>query len=169
MAAERAESEFSVAPAAPEDWPWMARRYERTAWESLTPDLQRRLSPRDVRHQVLAQVEVFRSATGDAFAALVARDRQGKRAGFIWVQENRHGFTGEARAYVLEVYVSPTCRGKGLGKRLMDCAEEWARARGLERIALNVAAHNTPARTLYESLGYAVETLRMAKELAGGD
>ncbi|HOJ20315.1 MAG TPA: GNAT family N-acetyltransferase [Armatimonadota bacterium] len=169
MAAESEKPEFSVAPAAPEDWPWMLRRYERTAWESLTPDLRRHLSPRDVRRQVSAQVEAFRSAAGDSFAALVARNRQGKRAGFIWVQENRHGFTGEARAYVLEVYVSPTCRGKGLGKRLMDCAEEWARARGLERIALNVAAHNTPARTLYESLGYAVETLRMAKELAGGD
>ena len=165
MAAESEKPEFSVAPAAPEDWPWMLRRYERTAWESLTPDLRRRLSPRDVRRQVSAQVEAFRRLLGSSRHSWRATGR--KRAGFIWVQENRHGFTGEAR--LRAGGVSRPCRGKGLGKRLMDCAEEWARARGLERIALNVAAHNTPARTLYESLGYAVETLRMAKELAGGD
>jgi len=143
----------------------MTRRYERTAWQSLPPEVQERFGPRDVRGQIEAQAEEFRAECCDTFQAFVARDGRGHRAGFVWVQEVRHGFTGEARGYVLELYVSRSCRGQGLGRLLMERAEEWVRGRGLRHVALNVAAHNTPAVRLYETMGYRVETMRMAKEL----
>lgn len=47
----------------------------------------------------------------------------------------------------------------------MEMAEEWARQQDLPRISLSVGAGNPLGQKLYESLGYEVETLRMAKKL----
>lgn len=166
MASERSLVQVRVVPATPEDWPWMRQRYEHTAWDSL-PEAQRRLvSRREVRAHVRAQVAGFRERQGDTLQGFVARDPGGRRAGFVWVEVSRHAFTGEPRAYVVELYVSHAFRRQGVGRTLMEAAEAWALEHGLHRIALNVAAHNTAARNLYESLGYQVDALRMSKSLA---
>ncbi|NLC55902.1 MAG: GNAT family N-acetyltransferase [Armatimonadetes bacterium] len=129
MGAEPEEDHIQVGQAAPDDWPWMLQGYERTAWHSLLPSRRRWTSRRDVRVQVTAQVAAFRAREGNGFAALLARDGFGRRAGFVWVDESRHGFTGEARAYVIQLYVSRAYRRRGVGRTLMAAAEEWARAR----------------------------------------
>jgi ribosomal protein S18 acetylase RimI-like enzyme len=65
----------------------------------------------------------------------------------------------------LNQYVAEPYRGQGLGRRLLETAEEWACQQGLPRISLSVGAQNTLVQKLYESLGYQVETLRMSKRL----
>ncbi|MYX40122.1 GNAT family N-acetyltransferase, partial [Streptomyces sp. SID89] len=42
-------------------------------------------------------------------------------------------------------------------RALLRAAREEARRQGARRITLRVLGHNTPARRLYESEGYAVE------------
>ena len=66
---------------------------------------------------------------------------------------------------MLNQYVAEAYRGQGLGHRLMETAEEWARGQGLPRISLAVGVGNTIGQRLYESLGYQAETLRMSKKL----
>jgi ribosomal protein S18 acetylase RimI-like enzyme len=43
--------------------------------------------------------------------------------------------------------------------------EDEARAKGLDRIILNVYGNNEPARSLYQSLGYDERAVTMAKQL----
>jgi ribosomal protein S18 acetylase RimI-like enzyme len=45
-------------------------------------------------------------------------------------------------------------RRRGIAQRLSEAAEELVRARGYDRIALDVDVENTAARALYEKLGY---------------
>ncbi|MGW4997316.1 GNAT family N-acetyltransferase [Streptomyces hydrogenans] len=52
------------------------------------------------------------------------------------------------------LWVAPGARGRGLATRLVAAVEEWARERGAPLIRLAVLTGNTPARTLYERLGY---------------
>lgn len=54
--------------------------------------------------------------------------------------------------------VDPTVRGQGWGRRILLLALEHARARGVPRVQLGVLASNTPARRLYESLGFVADT-----------
>ncbi len=50
---------------------------------------------------------------------------------------------------------------KGLGRRLLSEAQEWAIAQGVHRLQLKVMTHNTPAIALYRSEGFEIEgTLR---------
>ena len=73
--------------------------------------------------------------------------------------------TGQVEASLISQYVVTAYRGQGLGRRLMETAEEWARQQELPRIALSMGVRNTLGRRLYESLGYQVETLRMSKRV----
>ena len=51
------------------------------------------------------------------------------------------------------------------GRSLVEAAEGWARSERLDLITLNVFANNQRARSVYERLGYAPETLRYVKPL----
>lgn len=75
---------------------------------------------------------------------------------------------------IWSVAVDPTQQGTGLGRRLLDFAEEQARQRGLNEIRLYTNAQFTENRTLYAHLGYAEtgseqyegrELVHMAKSL----
>ncbi len=54
------------------------------------------------------------------------------------------------------VYVEPTTRGTGLGRRLVDTALQFARDAGYTRMTLWTNDVLIPARRLYESLGFAM-------------
>jgi ribosomal protein S18 acetylase RimI-like enzyme len=95
----------------------------------------------------------------------MAKTDEGTPAGFVWVAKTHNDFTGQLEASLLNQYVADPYRGQGLGRRLMETAEEWAGQQGLQRISLSVGAHNKLAQKLYETLGYQVEMLRMTKKL----
>ena len=59
------------------------------------------------------------------------------------------------RLWILyDLYVSREARRQGIGRALMEQAQEFARATGAARIELSTAIDNEPAQALYESLGY---------------
>lgn len=75
----------------------------------------------------------------------------GECVGGVWV-----GLRPPHAAFVYDLYLRPSVRGRGLGRGAMRAAAEWCRARGVVRFGLSVAGHNTVAIHLYESLGFRV-------------
>src|SRR5262249_56183761 len=88
---------------------------------------------------------------------------EGGRAGWLWVAERRG--MGEPQLWVYEVRVDEAHRGKGLGRALMEFAEDEARRRGMPQVALNVFGGNEVARGLYRSLGYFESAVFMVKRM----
>jgi ribosomal protein S18 acetylase RimI-like enzyme len=57
--------------------------------------------------------------------------------------------------YVLyDLYVASAARRRGVAKRLMERAREFAAEAGAFRLELQTARNNRPAQALYESLGW---------------
>jgi [ribosomal protein S18]-alanine N-acetyltransferase len=91
---------------------------------------------------------------------------------FLAVEEDGHivGTTivtfPERSGYVSSVAVDPAYRRRGLARALLERSREIAARAGKRYVALDVLAHNTPARTLYERIGYRPlrETSMMARE-----
>ena len=96
---------------------------------------------------------------------LVAELIAGTPAGCVLVTTRVDYFTHEAHAHVEVLAVDATAEGQGVASALMSAAEEWARARGLRRIALTVWETNAKARRFYDRTGYQPETLQYRKEL----
>ena len=62
----------------------------------------------------------------------------------------------DARAEIWGLVVSAQARGIGVGRRLVEAAEEWALMRGLDVIVLRSNNLRTEAQGFYEHLGYTV-------------
>ena len=58
--------------------------------------------------------------------------------------------------YIEEIAVAED--GAGVGSRLLEFAEAWARDRGYRYVSLSVRPKNERARDLYTRRGYAVDT-----------
>ncbi|MFJ6595112.1 GNAT family N-acetyltransferase [Streptomyces violaceusniger] len=65
--------------------------------------------------------------------------------------------------------VDERTRGKGVARALLGAAYEEARRQGATRITLRVLGHNTPARRLYASEGFAVEGVLPGEFLLAGE
>jgi GNAT superfamily N-acetyltransferase len=66
------------------------------------------------------------------------------------------------------VSVTEKRRGEGLGRVLMNLAQDWVLQNGGSEVRLNVWAFNSHALHLYEELGYEVRSHFLAKRLPSG-
>lgn len=85
--------------------------------------------------------------------------------GFLHVTKNTDFFTGEEQGYISSVVVTKNGEGKGIGKKLMQYAEEWAKSKGYKQLVLNVFSNNERAVNFYSYLDYKPEVIKMVKEL----
>jgi ribosomal protein S18 acetylase RimI-like enzyme len=165
LQANSPKGRFRIEQAVESDWPWIVQGQSEIVWARLRPEQQREVSRNTVAERVAQQVAELRQEEGFPNKAFVARTDLATTAGFVWVAKTHNDFTGQLEASLLSQYVAEPYRGQGLGRRLMETAEGWARQQGLTRISLSVGTHNKLAHGLYQTLGYQVDMLRMTKDL----
>ncbi len=85
--------------------------------------------------------------------------------GCLWMGNAIDQISGLRHAHIFLLYVTPEYRRKGIGTALMQYAQNWAKQRGDNQIALQVFQTNTPALNLYNQLGYQIQSLWMIKPL----
>jgi ribosomal protein S18 acetylase RimI-like enzyme len=108
-------------------------------------------------------LHLFPGGTPVAGQIVGAVMEDGHQVGTLWV-----GPAGAdpQRWWVWDIAIDAAHRGRGLGRATMVLAEDLARAAGAVQIGLNVFGHNSVARHLYASLGYAESAVQMHKVLA---
>ena len=82
---------------------------------------------------------------------LTARDESGRLEGCVYVE-----LRGD-RGYFGMLSVDPSRQGRGVGRRLIDAAEDYARANGCTAMDIRVVNLRTELPPFYRKLGY-VET-----------
>ena len=96
----------------------------------------------------------------------VANNKVGEHIGHVLTIGNQNDALNEIpQAWVCDVSVRRDWWGKGVGRKLMACAEEFAQGLGLEYIGLGVTESNERAVGFYRDLGYEIERVQMVKKL----
>jgi len=90
-------------------------------------------------------------------------DAEDRAVGMIWIATDVHKTPG--RCWIYDLRVDEHQRRRGHARAAMLAIEAVAREHGQTVIGLHVFGHNTGARALYESLGYGVTNVNMAKPL----
>lgn len=67
--------------------------------------------------------------------------------------------------YVHSLFVLPAARRRGVARALIRHALRWAQRRGVGGAELGMAATNRGARALYESFGFRLQEVTMARRL----
>ena len=99
-----------------------------------------------------------RSGHGDI---LVAAEGE-KLVGSVMVGHDGH------RGWVYYLAVAPEQRRGGLGRRLMQTAEEWVAARGIRKLELMVRDSNAAAIGFYRRIGYEPEPVQVLSRWLDG-
>ncbi len=57
-------------------------------------------------------------------------------------------------AHLYQMWVTPECRRRGVGRELLDMSVQWARTAGAHVVRLDVTVTNRPAAQLYDRAGF---------------
>jgi len=90
---------------------------------------------------------------------LVAEERNGVLVGFLEVGLRSHADgcdVSRAVGYVEGWYVAESHRKRGVGRKLMAAAEDWARSQGCVEMASDALLGNDVSEQAHEALGFAV-------------
>jgi GNAT superfamily N-acetyltransferase len=95
----------------------------------------------------------LRAIADDSGHAVFVAEQNGAVAGYLDVFVLRT-VESEPRAEVAGLVVDENVRSLGVGRRLMEHAEEWARAQGCNLVSLRSNVIRARAHAFYERLGY---------------
>jgi len=123
---------------------------------------------RDPQKMEEAQLKIAEESLNDPSPdteIFVVEEETGELLGFLEVKPHKDFLSGIEQGNIVAIAVSSKGEGKGVGKRLMEKAEEWAHQKGYHQIILNVFAKNDRAVNFYKHLNYETEVLKMVKEI----
>jgi [ribosomal protein S18]-alanine N-acetyltransferase len=117
--------------------------------------------PRDIAY---SKTELQYFLTHPRCSCWIAEDSGSKLAGFLIIE--RVSRNGRPAGHIITLDVDPAERRRGLGRLLMQTAEEQMKQEGAGVMSLEVAQNNAAARQFYRSLGF-VTRGRIAKYYGG--
>jgi GNAT superfamily N-acetyltransferase len=86
-------------------------------------------------------------------AEAIIAELDGRPVGYAIYFTNFSSFTGRPGIYLEDVYVQPSSRGRGIGKRMLVHVAQLAVERGCARFEWAVLDWNEPSIEFYTSLG----------------
>ena len=106
------------------------------------------------------QEEIAAFFTGKArlpLAVLLAFDAAGAAVGFaeLSIRSVVDGCDTDRVAYLEGWYVEPAARRRGVGRTLVEAAEDWGRAQGCTEFGSDTQVSNTVSAAAHAALGFA--------------
>ena len=143
----------------------LVRKYTvETGWTSLSESDRKELDKEKWTKHILEVFEKLSKRETDRI--FVAEDERHAFLGYVWVGEGGNMMTGLKHGYVYDVFVKKEFRGRGIGRTLLEKAQNYCREKGYSRILLMVSVNNANATELYNKMGFKTEQMHMGKVLS---
>jgi GNAT superfamily N-acetyltransferase len=106
-------------------------------------------------HQVVATVEILeKNLFGQrANAQVIMAELDGQKVGFAIFYTNFSTFLGKPGLYLEDLFVIPSARGHGVGKRMLAYLARITQERDYGRLDWAVLDWNKPSIAFYDSIG----------------
>ena len=155
--------ELHIRRAEDRDIPWILQSTIETARSDIPLDEKDLLEGLDWESTFKSSAKAVMDDPGTE--VYVAEGVGGERMGYLVVGCAKTMFTPLEFGFVYDIYVEERFRRRGVGKRLLQLAEDFCRKRGLKKLKLEVSANNRPGLTLYNSSGFSPERVFMGKRV----
>jgi aminoglycoside 3-N-acetyltransferase len=136
------------------EWPAAIRAAthdDRAEWRRLRAALWPAHDRADSEREVDAML-----AEGGHEVAFVAEIAPGRLCGWVEVSlhEEAEGCNSSPVGYIEGWFVDPSHRGRGIGRRLIEAGEAWARSRGCVEMASDTTSEFPESPSAHRALGY---------------
>ena len=111
--------------------------------------------PGERQTTVEQQIEQIRAVRASDNKLVLVAEHEGQLVGYLGAMGgtfHRNHHSAHIFVGILEAFT-----GQGLGRRLLEETERWARRQGLHRLELTVMRHNARALALYQKMGFEIE------------
>ena len=100
--------------------------------------------------------EFFRGDRREPAEVLIASDADGAAVGFteLSIRNIVDGCTSDRVGYLEGWYVAPHARRRGIGRALVDAAQNWARKQGCTEFASDSVIDNAASLAAHHALGF---------------
>jgi aminoglycoside 6'-N-acetyltransferase I len=120
-------------------------------------ELRRALWPEyDVPYHESEIARFFAGELKMPLAVLIAEDSAGSALGFVElsIRPYAEGCVTDRVAFLEGWYVIPQARHRGVGRKLVDASEEWARGQACSEFASDALADNVASARAHRALGF---------------
>ena len=158
----------NLRPYLPKDWPQFLALELETQLDSLGDSTEQERATLRERFPALLDVKMGFSKNGfrrPGAELWVLDGDAGEYLGHLWLSMRDDARHGTPTLQVTTMGIVRGGRGKNFGRLLMQKAEQVAKDRGIEVIALEVAGNNRRARDMFKDLGYETIKRTMHKRL----
>jgi aminoglycoside 6'-N-acetyltransferase I len=116
--------------------------------------LRERLWPESGREALAAEQQEI--LTHSAQNAVLVAAAEGELVGFVEasLRDWAEGCESRPVGYIEGWYVEPSYRRRGIGRRLVEAAEAWARSRGCTEMGSDALLTNTVSHRAHAAIGY---------------
>lgn len=98
----------------------------------------------------------------DRYEPFLAKDKSGKAAGYIelstrsdYVENSESSPVG----YIESIFVQPQHRKAGLGRQMVEFAEQWCRDKGYTELGSDAVIDNTLSHQFHKGVGFSAEPI----------
>ncbi|WP_041734731.1 GNAT family N-acetyltransferase [Dyadobacter fermentans] len=84
-------------------------------------------------------------------------------SGYARIEQARHYLKHQQHAYLGFMYVEPEYRGRGVNRKIIEALRQWAIARNINELRLDVYEENIAAIKAYEKAGFVKHLVAMRR------
>jgi ribosomal protein S18 acetylase RimI-like enzyme len=144
---------------------FIRRGISETNWQDIPEDQKAVLDKIKCDKLVFDDFERFLKNERFKFKVFIADSETDRQMGFISVGELTNPAVGLPFGAILDFWVAPEYRRKGVGGKLLDHALDYIRAQGYTHATILASSSNEKALSLYRKRGFYNDRVVLAKRL----